>query len=141
MRGPDSFYYFLLNCSLSQMFDSRKIHAYASKFVLVHQHSCFCVSLALRSIAFSRFVLVVSPATEAAISRSGMCSSIVFPRRIVLWSSINNPYGESYCVLVPNTTDWYHSVPNLNFCKFNEINQCSWQLSTQFMSPMYVNAS
>jgi hypothetical protein len=141
MRGPDSFYHFLLNCSLSQTFDSPKIHAYTSKFMLVRQHSCCCVSLTLRSIASSRFMLVASPTTEATISRPGKCSSIVFPRRIILWSPINNPYSESYCVLVPNTTDWYHSVPNLIFCKFNEINRCSWQLSTQFVSPMYVNAS
>jgi hypothetical protein len=141
MRGPDSFYHFLLNFGLLQTFDSPKIHAYTSKFMLVHQHSCCCVSLTLQSIASSRFILVALSAIEATISRSGKCSSIVFPRRIVLWSPINNPYDESYYVLVPNTTNWYHSVPNLNFCKFNEINRCSWQLSTQFVSPMYVSAS
>jgi hypothetical protein len=122
MRDSYSFCHFLLNCGLSQTFDSPKIHAYASKFVLVRQHSCYCVSFTLQSITSSRFVLVVSPATEATISQLGKCSSIVFPRRIVLWYPINNPYDESHCVLVPNTTDWYHSVPNLNFCKFNEIN-------------------
>jgi hypothetical protein len=141
MRGPNSFYHFILNCNLSQTFDSPKIHTYALRFMPVRQYSCYCVSLTLRSITSSSFVLAASPATEATISRSGKCSSIVFPRIMVLWSPINNPYGESYRVLVPNATDWYHAVPNLNSCKFNEINRCLRQLNAQFALFMYANTN
>jgi hypothetical protein len=120
---------------------SFEIYSSASIFVLMCQYSCCYVPLTLQSIASIRFVLVASPATRTTIFRSDRCFSIALPQGTSLRCPIDDQCGKSCYALVSNGTDWYYLVPNLNSYKFNEINRCSWQLSTQFVSPMYVNAS
>jgi hypothetical protein len=113
-----------------------EIHPCASISLFVCQYSCCCVSLTLRSINSSRFV---PPATGATIFRSDKYSSIVSPRRVALRCLIDDLYDEPRCALVPNGTDWYCSVPNLNSYKLNEINRCFRQLIALFASLMYAN--
>jgi hypothetical protein len=81
-----------------------------------------------------RFALVAIPATEAASFRSDNFSDVVSPREVVLRCLIDDLYGESCCALVLGGTNWYHSVPNLNSYKFNEISRCFVQLNAQFAS-------